>query len=153
MKVSDLMRTNLIKVRPQAHIGHVLIWYNGMTNTSRNTYVVDDKGGLLGVVTIFDFLYMIVPQPVITASLEGSVQGRDGLLRTLRRNMAAIADTEVGSIMDTRFPMARADDLFVTAHALIMERRANAVPVLDAKGLLVGEISRRMILGFLVQNL
>ncbi len=153
MKVSDLMRTNLIKVKPQAHIGHVLIWYNGMTNTSRNTYVVDERGGLLGVVTIFDFLYMIVPEPIIEASLEGSIQGRDDLLRTLRRNMASISDTEVGSIMDTRFPAVRADDLFVTAHKTIMERRPNAVPVLDAQGLLVGEISRRMILNFLVQNL
>ncbi|MEF3698407.1 CBS domain-containing protein [Desulfolutivibrio sp.] len=153
MKVSDLMRKNIIKVRPEAHIGHVLIWYNGLTDTSRNTYVVDDRGGLLGVVTIFDFLFMLVPAPVAEDSLAGRIQGRDALLRALRRNMAAIADTEVGSIMDTQFPTALADDLFVTAHGLIMEQRANAVPVLDDAGILVGELSRRMILGFLVQNL
>jgi CBS-domain-containing membrane protein len=153
MKVSDLMRKNLIKVRPEAHIGHVLIWYNGLTDTSRNTYVVDERGGLLGVVTIFDFLFMLVPCPVAEDSLAGRIQGRDALLRALRRNMAAIADTEVGSIMDTQFPTAQADDLFVTAHGLIMEQRANAVPVLDDAGILVGELSRRMILGFLVQNL
>jgi len=153
MKVSDLMRKNIIKVRPEAHIGHVLIWYNGLTDTSRNTYVVDERGGLLGVVTIFDFLFMLVPGPVAEDSLAGRIQGRDELLRALRRNMAAIADTEVGSIMDTQFPTALADDLFVTAHGLIMEQRANAVPVLDEQGILVGELSRRMILGFLVQNL
>jgi CBS domain-containing protein len=34
-----------------------------------------------------------------------------------------------------------------------MARQANAVPVLDDEGRLVGELSRRMILGFLVQNL
>jgi CBS-domain-containing membrane protein len=153
MKVSDLMRKNLIKVRPEAHIGHVLIWYNGLTDTSRNTYVVDARDGLLGVVTIFDFLFMLVPEPVIADCQEGRLAGRDALLRALRRNMASIADTEVGSIMDTRFPTARADDLFVTAHGLIMEQRANAVPVLDDAGRLVGELSRRMILGFLVQNL
>ncbi|NDY56746.1 CBS domain-containing protein [Desulfovibrio sulfodismutans] len=153
MKISDLMRKNLIKVRPEAHIGHVLIWYNGLTDTSRNTYVVDERGGLLGVVTIFDFLFMLVPGPVAEDSLAGRIQGRDALLRALRRNMAAIADTEVGSIMDTQFPTARADDLFVTAHGLIMEQRANAVPVLDDQGILMGEVSRRMILGFLVQNL
>lgn len=153
MKVSDLMRKNLIKVRPEAHIGHVLIWYNGLTDTSRNTYVVDDRGGLCGVVTIFDFLFMLVPGPVIEDSLAGKLDGREALMRALRRNMAAIADTEVGSIMDTQFPTTRADDLFVTAHGLIMEQRANAVPVLDDQGILVGELSRRMILGFLVQNL
>jgi CBS-domain-containing membrane protein len=153
MKVSDLMRKNLIRVRPEAHIGHVLIWYNGLTDTSRNTYVVDDRGGLLGVVTIFDFLFMLVPAPVIEECLAGRLEGREALMRALRRNMAAIADTEVGSIMDTQFPTALADDLFVTAHGLIMEQRANAVPVLDEQGILVGELSRRMILGFLVQNL
>lgn len=153
MKVSDLMRKNLIRVRPQAHIGHVLIWYNGLTDTSRNTYVVDERDMLLGVVTIFDFLFMLVPEPVIADCQAGVIEGRDALMRTLRRNMASIADIEVGSIMDTRFPAARADDLFVTAHELIMARQANAVPVLDDRGMLVGELSRRMILGFLVQNL
>jgi CBS domain-containing protein len=39
------------------------------------------------------------------------------------------------------------------AGELIVERGIPAVPVIDPNGVLVGEISRRMILQFLVKNL
>jgi Mg/Co/Ni transporter MgtE len=151
MLISDIMRTTLIKVRPEAPIGNVLIWYGGMSHVFRNTYVVDHCDRLLGVVTIHTLLSIIVP-PSVT-SLAGDLSGREELLDTLRRNIATISDTPVGDLMDSDYPFAHPEDLFVMASELIVEKGITALPVIDPNGVLVGEITRRMILHFLVQNL
>ncbi len=153
MLISDIMRTTLIKVRPEAPIGHVLIWYGGMAHVFRNTYVVDHHDRLLGVVTIHNFLSIIVSPTVTEQAKAGMLNGREQLLDALRHNMATISDTTVGSLMDTDYPFAHPEDLFVMASELIVEKGINALPVIDQNGVLVGEISRRMILHFLVQNL
>ncbi len=153
MRIADIMRTTLIKVRPEAPIGNVLIWYGGMGHVFRNTYVVDHCDRLLGVVTIHDFLSIIVPPSVTEQAKAGLLDGREELLGALRHNLAAISDTSVGSIMDADYPFAHPEDLFVMANELIVEKGITAVPVIDPNGVLVGEITRRMILHFLVQNL
>lgn len=152
MQIADIMRTTLIKVRPEAPVGHVLIWYGGMTHVFRNTYVVDHCNRLLGVVTIHTFLSTIVSPQITAQAKAGLLDGREELLDALRHNMAAISDTPVGDIMDSDYPFAHPEDLFVMANELIVERGIPAVPVIDPNGVLVGEISRRMILQFLVKN-
>ena len=151
MLISDIMRTTLIKVRPEAPIGNVLIWYGGMTHVFRNTYVVDHCDRLLGVVTIHTLLSVIVP-PSVTSKAVG-LDSREELLDALRRNIATISDTPVGDLMDADYPFAHPEDLFVMASELIVEKGITALPVIDPNGVLVGEITRRMILHFLVQNL
>ena len=153
MLIADIMRTTLIKVRPEAPVGHVLIWYGGMAHVFRNTYVVDERDRLLGVVTIHNFLSIIVSPTVTEKAQAGMLNGREELLDALRHNMAAISDTTVGSLMDSDYPFAHPEDLFVMASQLIVEKGITALPVIDQNGVLVGEISRRMILHFLVQNL
>jgi CBS-domain-containing membrane protein len=153
MLIADIMRTTLIKVRPEAPVGHVLIWYGGMAHVFRNTYVVDERDRLLGVVTIHNFLSIIVSPTVTEKAQAGLLNGREELLDALRHNMAAISDTTVGSLMDSDYPFAHPEDLFVMASQLIVEKGITALPVIDQNGVLVGEISRRMILHFLVQNL
>ncbi|EHJ49177.1 CBS domain containing protein [Solidesulfovibrio carbinoliphilus subsp. oakridgensis] len=153
MQIADIMRTNVIKVRAEAPVGHVLIWYGGMAHIFRNTYVVDHCDRLLGVVTIHMLLSVIVPPPVIEQAKAGRLDGREELLDALRHNMAAISDTSVGSLMDADYPFAHPEDLFVMASELIVTKGITALPVIDPNGVLVGEISRRMILHFLVQNL
>ena len=99
MLIADIMRTTLIKVRPEAPIGHVLIWYGGMEHVFRNTYVVDDRGRLLGVVTIHKFLSIIVSPAVSAKAKAGLINGREQLLDALRHNLAAISETAVGTLM------------------------------------------------------
>lgn len=153
MFISDIMRTTVIKVRPEAPVGNVLIWYGGMAHVFRNTYVVDHRDRLLGVVTIHTFLSVIVPHAITSEAEAGKLNGREKLLEALRRNMAAVSDTPVGSLMDTDYPFAHPEDLFVMASELIVEKGVTALPVIDPNGVLLGEITRRMILHFLVQNL
>ena len=153
MQIADIMRTTLIKVRPEAPVGHVLIWNGGMTHVFRNTYVVDHCDRLLGVVTIHSFLSTIVSPQITAQAKAGLLDGREELLDALRHNMASISDTPVGDIMDSDYPFAHPEDLFVMANELIVERGIPAVPVIDPNGVLVGEISRRMILQFLVKNM
>lgn len=153
MLISDIMRTTLIKVRPEAPVGHVLIWYGGMAHVFRNTYVVDHCDRLLGVVTIHNFLSVIVPPSVTELAKAGQLDGREELLDALRQNIAALSEISVGSLMDADYPFAHPEDLFVMASELIVEKGITALPVIDPNGVLVGEISRRMILHFLVQNL
>jgi CBS domain-containing protein len=147
------MRKTLIKVRPEAPIGHVLIWYGGMDHVFRNTYVVDHCDRLLGVVTIHKFLSIIVSPGVVAEAKAGHLEGQDELLDALRRNVASISDTTVGSLMDADYPFAHPEDLFVMASELVVEKGITALPVIDPNGVLVGEITRRMILHFLVKNL
>jgi CBS domain-containing protein len=153
MQIADIMRTTVIKVRCEAPVGHVLIWYGGMNHVFRNTYVVDNCDRLLGVVTIHTFLSTIVSPEAIAQAKAGLIDGREELLNALRHNMAELSDTPVGDIMDTDYPFAHPEDLFVMASELILERGIPAVPVIDPNGVLVGEISRRMILQLLVKNL
>ena len=153
MRIADIMRQTVIKVRPEAPVGHVLIWYGGMNNTFRNTYVVDHCDRLLGVVTIHRFLSLIVSPEVSSQARAGHLDGREALLDALRRNMAASSDTPVGELMDADYPFAHPEDLFVMASELVVEKGITALPVIDPNGVLVGEITRRMILHFLVQNL
>ncbi|MHC1788240.1 CBS domain-containing protein [Solidesulfovibrio sp.] len=153
MQIADIMRTTVIKVRCEAPVGHVLIWYGGMSHVFRNTYVVDHCGRLLGVVTIHSFLSTIVSPQVTAQAKAGLIDGREALLGALRHNMAALSDTPVGDLMDADYPFAHPEDLFVMANELIVEKGIPALPVIDPNGVLVGEISRRMILQFLVQNL
>ena len=140
MQIADIMRTTVIKVRCEAPVGHVLIWYGGMSNDFRNTYVVDHCDRLIGVVTIHTFLSTIVSPEVIAKAKAGILDGREELLNALRHNMAALTDTPVGDIMDTDYPFAHPEDLFVMAGELILERGIPAVPVIDPNGVLVGAI-------------
>ena len=153
MQIAEIMRTTVIKVRPEAPVGNVLIWYGGMANVFRNTYVVDHCDRLLGVVTIHSFLSIIVPPGVSEQAKAGLLDGREELLDALRHNMAAMSDMPIGELMDADYPFAHPEDLFVMASELIVEKGITALPVIDPNGVLVGEISRRMILQFLVQNL
>ena len=153
MQIADIMRTTMIKVRPEAPVGHVLIWYGGMSHVFRNTYVVDHCDRLLGVVTIHSFLSTIVSPEITVQAKAGLLDGQEHLLDALRHNMASISDMPVGDIMDADYPFAHPEDLFVMASELIVEKGIPAVPVIDPNGVLVGEISRRMILQFLVKNL
>jgi Mg/Co/Ni transporter MgtE len=153
MHIADIMRTTLIKVRSEAPIGQVLIWYGGMDHVFRNTYVVDHCDRLLGVVTIHKLLSILVPPSVGDEAKAGHLDGQEQLLDALRRNLAAISETAVGSLMDSDYPFAHPEDLFVMASELVVEKGITALPVIDPNGVLVGEITRRMILKFLVQNL
>ncbi len=153
MQIADIMRTTVIKVRSEAPVGHVLIWYGGMGSRFRNTYVVDHCDRLLGVVTIHTFLSFIVPPTVTEQAKAGLLDDREDLLDALRHNMAAISDTPIVDLMDADYPFAHPEDLFVMASELVVEKGIAALPVIDPNGVLVGEISRRMILQFLVQNL
>ena len=94
---------------------------------------------------------LIVP-PSVTSKAVG-LDSREELLDTLRRNISSISDTPVGDLMDADYPFAHPEDLFVMASELIVEKGITALPVIDPNGVLVGEITRRMILHFLVQNL
>jgi CBS domain-containing protein len=147
------MRTTLIKVRPEAPVGNVLIWYGGMDHIFRNTYVVDHCDRLLGVVTIHNFLSIIVSPGVREQANAGLLDDREELLDAMRHNLASISDTPIGNLMDSDYPFAHPEDMFVMASELIVERGITALPVIDPNGVLVGEITRRMILHFLVQNL
>ena len=147
------MRTSVIKVRPEAPLGHVFIWYGGMDHIFRNTYVVDQYDRLLGVATIRNFLSLLLPPDVCDQARAGQIHGREDLLGALRRNLAEISENPISGIMDENYPSAHPTEPLVLAGDRIVRQSVAALPVIDADGVLVGEISRRMILHFLVHNL
>jgi CBS domain-containing protein len=58
-------------------------------------------------------------------------------------------DLPVSRIMRLDLPTVAPDKLFLEARLLLRERKITALPVVDARGVLVGEITRRVILKLL----
>lgn len=153
MKVSEIMRYehNLIKVSPTTTLEFVIYRYDNISIDSRLTYVVDEANKLLGVVTIFDILRLIVTDEIIE-EFKANSRRREEMHLALRKSINKNKVLAAKDIMRTEFHSVRPDDLFVAATKLLLEKAVTAVPVLNADGVLVGEITRRIILRYLAHT-
>jgi CBS domain-containing protein len=153
MKVSEIMRYehNLIKVSPATTLEFIIYRYDNVSVDSRLTYVVDETNALLGVVTIFDILRRIVSDEIIE-EFKSNGRRREDLSEALRKSVNKNKALSARDIMRTEFFSVRPDDLFVSATKLLIEKAVTAVPVVSAEGVLVGEITRRIILRYLAHT-
>lgn len=152
MKIADMMRTNLLKVGPEATVLSVLRLYKDQSTTSRLTYVVDAADRLLGVVTIFDLLQLVLPDVVASAGFYTKIASEDLALQYLVKSIGYSRDRSVRGIMRTGVETVGPDDLFVKAHKLLVRKEVTAMPVVDASGRLVGEMTRRIIIKYIADR-
>ena len=146
MKVRDMMRTHLVRVPPQTPLSMVVRMYRDIPDSSRMTYVVDGQGRLQGVVTIFDLLQLILPEDVMDTRAYQLLENRENAEECLRRSLDFHKDRPVGEFMSANYVGIGQDELFLKANRLFVDKRVSAMPVLDENGVLVGEITRRIIL-------
>ncbi|MBU1230631.1 MAG: CBS domain-containing protein [Proteobacteria bacterium] len=148
MRIEQIMRHDPTRVSPDEPVSRLISWYANPGNRSRYTYVVDAKGQLLGVVTMMEVLGLFLAPEMVDAQ----EQGRMGEAEVLRGVMEALhrgKDKPVSEIMRMDLPTVRASAFFLEARLLLRDRKHTALPVLDGAGVLVGEVTRRVLIRLL----
>ncbi|MFP5258893.1 MAG: HPP family protein [Acidobacteriota bacterium] len=143
MRIREMMRDTLATVGPDASFAALVAAHR--RRDSRLVYVVDGENKLLGVVSCYDLLRCALPFYVDS-----------NLARALPEDAAVVCDgfeackyKTAADIMQPKVVSVEPEDTFFAAEALFAEGRYNVLPVVDAAGRLVGEITRRRILDFL----
>ena len=141
MRLRELMRTTLSRANPDTPFA-VLVEAHRRRD-SRLVYVVDETDRLLGVVSCYDLLRAALPfyvdSNLARALPEDATVVRDGFA-------AACRDKTAGDVMTTQVVSVSPDDTVFAAEAYFAEGRHNVLPVVDATGRVVGEVTRRTIL-------
>ena len=140
MLVSEICRPEITTISPDESLGHVLCLMASIR--SKLLYVVGPDGKLQGVVSSYDLLKVMLPE-FLDANLAKSVPGGDNLLL---QAFAENSGTKMSELMTRKVVTCKPDDTVLELNALIKESAVNVLPVVDAAGRIVGEITRRDIL-------
>lgn len=143
MRIRHMMHANPATVGPDVTFAALLRAYRKMD--SRLVYVTDSDRRLLGVVSSYDLLRTMLPF-YLDSNLARALPDDASVIR---QAFAACKDRPVAEIMTRDFVAVGPDDSFLEAEALIAERGVTVLPVVDAGGRLLGEVSRRAILKYL----
>ncbi len=148
MRIEQIMRHDPTRVGPDEPVSRLIEWYATPGGRSRYTYVVDEQGVLLGVVTMLDILTRIMEPELVAAHESGDLADA----KALERIGCALAERKnlpVSRFMRTDLPTVAPSGMFLEARLLLRERRITALPVVDADGVLVGEMTRRVLMRLL----
>lgn len=143
MEVREVMNTDVRKVRPDAPLARVA---RKLVDSPHSlVHVVDGEDKLLGIISTIDVLRLLMPFYM-----------ESNLARSLPRGLHHVEeayqhkkDLTAAELMHSDITSITPRDHILHAEALIRERTINALPVVDEDGVLVGEISRREVLGLL----
>ncbi len=152
MRIEQIMRHDPTRVGPKEPIQKIISWYANPGNRSRYTYVVDERGTLLGVITMMELLGQFLT-PEIVGKHEQGVINENEVMQRLLRTLDASKNKPAKDIMRQDLPTVRPGDFFLEARLLLRERKITALPVVDGQGALVGEVTRRTLLRLLDQVL
>ncbi|MFW2365439.1 MAG: HPP family protein [Desulforhopalus sp.] len=140
MDVLKFMKTKLVLARPDTNYKTLLCKMDAPI--PRQIYVVDQNYKLLGIISAFDLLKEIVPS-YMSADLARSItDGGDFMQKQVEKVKGKLAK----ELMVTDFHFVRPHSQLLQADALIVEKGCNALPVLDERGKLLGELTRLDIL-------
>jgi len=140
MKIRDMMNTAPTTVSPGDSLKTLLCIQNA--RQSRLLHVVDEHGKLLGVISSFDLLKLMIPF-YLDANLAKAMSDASFLPK---RAYDDNKDKTAADLMLKDFSAVSPDDFFLEAETLIARKGFNALPVVDENGKLVGEIGRREVL-------
>jgi CBS domain-containing protein len=147
MNVSQLMRTDLVTTDPDT--GLTTLFRLLARVPSLHIYVVDQDHRMLGLITSYDLLKALSPF-YMDSNLAKALPDDDSFLRHAFR---ANAHQTASDIMERDVPTLKPSDHFVEAEVLIRERGGYVLPIVDDKGRLVGEVTRKMIIKYLARTL
>ncbi|MBI5520131.1 MAG: CBS domain-containing protein [Desulfovibrio sp.] len=148
MRIEQIMRHDPTRVGPREPVSRLIEWYANPGGRSRYTYVVDEGGHLLGVVTMMELLALFMDPDMICGHERGDITEAEAVKR-ISCALAEKKDTPVERIMRRDLPTIAPERSFLDARLLLRERKTTALPVVDASGVLVGEITRRVLLKLL----
>lgn len=148
MRIEQIMRHDPTRVGPDEPAENLIGWYANPGNRSRYSYVVDEHGVLLGVVTMMELLGLFLTPELVAGHEQGRLDEGQALGQ-VAANLQAGRSTPVRKIMREDLPTVRPGDFFLSARLLLRERKITALPVVDPSGVLVGEVTRRTLLRLL----
>ena len=148
MRIEQIMRHDPTRVGPDEPVSRLIEWYANPGSRSRYTYVVDADGKLLGVVTMMEILALFMEPETICGHERGDLT-EDAALTRISCTLMDRKDTPVSRIMRLDLPTVAPGGLFLDAHLLLRERKITALPVVDGNGVLVGEMTRRVLVKLL----
>ncbi len=148
MRIEQIMRHDPTRVSPDEPVSRLITWYANPGNRSRYTYVTDKKGLLVGVVTMMELLGLFLPPELVDAHERGETTEPEVIHRVMA-TLGAHKDKPVREIMRSDLPTVHASDFFLEARLLLRERKITALPVVDGQGVLVGEVTRRVLVRLL----
>lgn len=122
MTARDLMTMSPMTITPQTKLRHAVQLLH--TLEIRHLPVVDERGGLVGIVSDRDLRALGIP---------AVVEPESGSSQTLEKGVAEVMSSDVLSV-DTEADASEVVEL-------MLEHKIGAVPVVDADGVLVGIIS------------
>jgi CBS-domain-containing membrane protein len=148
MRIEQIMRHDPTRVGPDEPVSRLVAWYANPGNRSRYTYVVDKKGVLQGVVTMVELLGLFLPPELVDGHERGEATEPE-VIRKVLESLKDNKDRPVREIMRTDLPTVHASGFFLDARLLLRERQITALPVVDGLGVLVGEVTRRVLIRLL----
>jgi CBS-domain-containing membrane protein len=148
MRIEQIMRHDPTRVGPDEPVSRLIEWYANPGSRSRYTYVVDQEGILLGVVTMLEVLGLFFEKDVVDGHEQGVITDSEAL-RCISGALMMKKDLPVSRIMRKDLPTVDPSGLFLNARLLLRERKITALPVVDSAGVLLGEVTRRVIVKLL----
>jgi len=148
MRIEQIMRHDPTRVSPDEPVAQLISWYANPGNRSRYTYVVDKQGVLVGVVTMMEVLGLFLPPELVDAQEKGQA-GEPEVLHRVMETLQRHKNKPVRELMRTDLPTVHASGFFLEARLLLRERKITALPVVDGQGMLVGEVTRRVLIRLL----
>lgn len=148
MRIEQIMRHDPTRVGPDEPVSRLIEWYANPGSRSRYTYVVNPNGKLMGVVTMMEILGLFLTPEVVEGHEKGLIADAEALKR-ISCTLMDKKDLPVSRIMRTDLPTVAPQGLFLDARMLLRERKITALPVVDGNGMLVGEITRRVLVKLL----
>ena len=143
MLISKIMRTNLVLAPPECTFETLICQIAELA--PRQVYIVNEELKLLGIITGYDLLKVALPT-YADASLLSAVGDSDDFLK---KHVDAVKDKKAREFMVTEFTTLKPDDHALTAEAILVEKRFNALPVINDDGTLIGEVHRRDVLTYM----
>lgn len=140
MNVEKCMRTKVILASPDCTFERLL--HKLASPVSRQIYIVDQERRLLGIITAMDLLREVIPS-YMTADLARSFTDEADFLH---KQVRKIKGRRAEEIMTRGFSFLSPHHQLLEAETLIAEKGINTLPIVDAKGKIVGELTRRDIL-------
>lgn len=148
MRIEQIMRHNPTRVGESEPVSRLIEWYANPAGHSRYSYVVDGEGKLLGIVTMMELLSLFVEPEIVTAQEKAAISDAEAM-RRISLALETKKNLPVSRIMRKDLPTVAPTGLFLEARLLLRQRAITALPVVDENGILVGEITRRLIVKLL----
>jgi CBS domain-containing protein len=139
MQAKDIMTERVLTVAPDTPVAHVarLLREKHISGVP----VVSQQGGVVGIVTEIDLIkrHARVHMPIYLPFLDSPIFLEDP--RRYQEDVRRVLGTTAEEIMTRKVRTASPDTSVEDLATMMVEDRANPIPILDEEGVLVGIVS------------